>query len=159
MNSVLGSMIKFVGGAIVGNFIEWTFHKHVLHGLGKKKDSNWNFHWYKHHKTCRKNMIDPDYSLSWQSIAKTPEFITLSLASGLLLLTSPKQPFFIAGLVGYGVLYYAVHMRSHLDEQWAKKWIPWHVAHHQVGNQEHTFNVVFPLADHVLGTTMPVRQS
>lgn len=154
---MIGSAFKLLGGIVTGNIVEWMFHKHVLHGLGKKKDSIWNFHWYKHHKTCRKRMIDPDYNLSWKSLIKTPELITLSAASGLLLVASPKYPLFIVGLVGYGVLYYAVHMRAHLDEEWAKEWIPWHVSHHQIGNQEHTFNVVFPLTDFVLGTLPPKK--
>ena len=98
-------------------------------------------------------MLDTDYEMTWRNLIKTPEFITLSAASCLLGLAAPKAPLFIAGLVGYGTAYYGIHMKAHLDNAWAKKWIPWHVNHHQFGNQEHSFNVVFPLTDYIMGTT------
>jgi hypothetical protein len=150
---MLKKLLTGVAGVVVGNIVEWGFHKHVLHGLGKNKKSIWNFHWYQHHKRCRKTMLDTDYEMTWRNLIKTPEFITLSAASCLLGLAAPKAPLFIAGLVGYGTAYYGIHMKAHLDNAWAKKWIPWHVNHHQFGNQEHSFNVVFPLTDYIMGTT------
>lgn len=152
------STLKKVAGAtiglVIGNFIEWNFHKRVLHGLGKKKDSLWNFHWYKHHKQCRKDMIDPDYQMGLKYLFSTPEFLVLSSAMGLIFkLFKNKFPAVSIGVILYGFLYYFIHMRSHLDQEWGEKWIPWHVEHHQKGNQEHSFNVVYPLFDLILGTT------
>lgn len=154
---MVGLILKQVGqsllGLSVGNLTEWVFHKHVLHGLGKQKGSIWNFHWYKHHKQCRKQMIDPDYQMGIKYLMQTPEFIVLSTAMWFMFKTTKNiSPFFAASLVAYGFLYYFIHMRSHLDQSWAEKWIPWHVDHHQKGNQEHSFNVVFPLFDYLLGT-------
>src|SRR5882724_5789771 len=53
-------------GLLTSNAVEWTFHKYVLHGLGKRKGSFWNFHWYEHHSEARKNdMRDSAYTTSW----------------------------------------------------------------------------------------------
>jgi hypothetical protein len=140
-------------GLVIGNFIEWNFHKHVLHGLGKKKDSFWNFHWHKHHKQCRKHMLDKDYQMGFEYLFKTPEFLVLSSAMGLIFKFFGKNfPFISIGIILYGFLYYFIHMRSHLDQTWAEQWIPWHVEHHQKGNQEHSFNVVYPLFDSIFRT-------
>jgi len=154
---MLNVLVKNIGktmiGLTIGNLTEWLFHKHVLHGLGKKKNSIWNFHWYKHHKQCRKQMTDPDYKMGIKFLFQTPEFIALTFAM-LVIYKSlvPISPFVAAGIISYGFLYYIVHMLSHLDQTWAENWIPWHVEHHQKGNQEHSFNVVYPLFDYIFGT-------
>jgi len=151
--SVIKKITSVTAGLVIGNLIEWNFHKHILHGLGKKKDSIWNFHWYKHHKQCRRDMVDPDYQKGWKYILSTPEFLVLSSAMGLIYKLFGKTFSGISlGVILYGFLYYFVHMRSHLDQTWAIKWIPWHVEHHQKGNQEHSFNVVYPLFDGIFRT-------
>ena len=45
---------------LYATFLEWAIHKYVLHGLGKNKNSWFNFHWHSHHKTCRKNANQDD---------------------------------------------------------------------------------------------------
>ena len=51
-----------VAGLIYSNAQEWLVHKYVLHGLGRKKDSFFAFHWHEHHKRARKaDMRDEDY--------------------------------------------------------------------------------------------------
>lgn len=146
-------------GVVGGSFIEWAFHKHVLHGLGIKKNSIWNSHWYEHHKSARKHeMKDEFYDKSWPEQMKTYEFVFLSTAC-LSLITFLKitQPqLFVAAtittLVLYGITYYVVHSKSHTDPEWAEKWLKYHVDHHMGKDQNKNWCVVFPLADHILNT-------
>ena len=46
---------QIIIGYMYGTWLEWALHKYILHGLGKNKKSWFNFHWYSHHKSCRKN--------------------------------------------------------------------------------------------------------
>lgn len=150
-------MFKTIGkvflGLGIGNLTEWAFHKYILHGLGKKKDSIWSFHWHKHHKQCRKTMLDQDYKMGWKFLLQTPEFLVLTIAMWCTYKTLKPISIEVAiGITAYAFLYYFIHMKSHLDQTWAETWIPWHVEHHQKGNQEHSFNVVYPLFDYIFGT-------
>src|SRR5690606_37401681 len=62
-------MIGIPIGLLTANAVEWVFHKHVLHGLGRNRDSFWAFHWHDHHRSVRKNgFLDEDYRqppLTW----------------------------------------------------------------------------------------------
>ena len=51
----------------------------------------------------------------------------------------------------YIAAYYYVHVKSHMDVKWAKKWIPWHYDHH-MGGKEANWGVLLPLIDKILGT-------
>ena len=54
-----------VAGLLYSNASEWLVHKYLLHGLGRKKDSFYAFHWHEHHKRARKSeMRDEDYERS-----------------------------------------------------------------------------------------------
>ena len=47
-------------GLLAANATEWFVHKHVLHGIGRKKSSFWSFHWHEHHRESRRHeMHDP----------------------------------------------------------------------------------------------------
>ena len=55
-------MIGIPIGLAVANASEWFVHKYVLHGLGRRKESFWSFHWHEHHKNARRNAhVDADY--------------------------------------------------------------------------------------------------
>lgn len=149
LNLVLG----FPVGLITGNFIEWGFHKYVLHGLGKNKSSTFSPHWHDHHKTVRKNnMVDSFYLLPFSKQIKSYEVKSLALGALSLLPLVKKAPTFVATLAAYGAFYYLIHRRAHLDSVWASKWLPWHLSHHLKKNQDQNWCVTFPLADVVLGT-------
>ena len=55
MDFVFTALLWMVGGFVYCNALEWIVHKYVLHGLGKKKNSFWSFHWRGHHKESRRN--------------------------------------------------------------------------------------------------------
>ena len=58
-------MIGIPLGLLAANATEWVVHKYVLHGLGKKKESFWAFHWHEHHRESRRHgMRDPHYERS-----------------------------------------------------------------------------------------------
>lgn len=141
---------------VTASFVEWFFHKYVLHGLGLKKDSIWNGHWHEHHKVARKNnMADAHYSKPLIEQIKTPEFIAISGVCFSLIPAIKLSPLFVTTLIIYGITYYVVHATSHIDTTWAKKYLKHHVKHHMVGNQSHNWCVVIPIADYILGTTTP----
>lgn len=155
--------LKFLSGILFGvvggSFIEWMFHKHVLHGLGIKKNSIWNSHWYEHHKAARKNqMKDEFYSQSLLEQFKSYEVVFLAGTSvALIAVMQTMNPdivmsTMITTLVLYGVTYYVAHSKSHTSPKWAETWLKHHVDHHMGKDQNKNWCVVFPLADHILGT-------
>ena len=141
-------------GMAAANGVEWIVHKYVLHGLGRTKSSFWAFHWHEHHKECRQHdHVDPHYQRSlfgWHSQFKE----VLALAGGGLVLSPIAlfSPVIYATMLAWGVFYYAVHKRAHLDAEWARKWVPWHYDHHMALNQDANWGVTVPLWDYVLGT-------
>lgn len=140
-------------GIIATNIIEWLFHKHVLHGLGKKKNSMWSDHWRTHHNVSRKNvMIDKDYFDSFPTILNTSEIKAILAGASFLLPLIKRFPYFVTTMWVCGVAYFVIHRRAHLDSEWAKKYVPWHFDHHMGKNQDRNWNVTFPLMDYIMGT-------
>lgn len=143
---------------LVGNATEWMVHKYLLHGVGKRKKSFWNFHWHDHHRQSRRNRIDdPDYReglfTKWNGQSK--EAFAL-LVSGLIL--SPVvlvTPGFALGLGWCHFNYYFRHKKAHLDVAWARRHMPWHVDHHLGRNQDANWCVTRPWFDILLGTREP----
>eukprot|EP01031_Cornospumella_fuschlensis_P019288 gene19288-23634_t len=63
-----------ITGLLLANFIEWFFHKHVLHGLGRVRGRFWSFHFHEHHGNARRHAFrDPCYErfpLGWHAQGK-----------------------------------------------------------------------------------------
>ena len=131
------AVVAVLLGLLYANFLEWSIHKYVLHGLGKKRSSIWSFHFHEHHKIVRKCDGAEIRALSLLTIAHLPLLFFF--------------PVFASTLMLYSVVYYTVHRKSHLDPRWAKRWLPWHWDHHMY-HQNHNWCVVFPLFDYILGT-------
>ena len=150
-------MLGFALGLVSSNAFEWVVHKYVLHAMGKKKRSYWAFHWHEHHKNVRKNEgYDAMYT---EPLLRTPSkakeiagIISGAVMATPLITISPG--FVAAGWLSAGAYYY-VHRKSHLDPEWGKKWVPWHMDHHLGPNQDKNWCVTFPLFDHVMGTREP----
>lgn len=144
-------------GLLTVNTVEWLFHKYVLHGLGKDKKSMWSDHWHIHHKQARKyRMIDKDYREPLIPVLiNTYELKAILLGMASLTPLLPFCPWFVSTVWVCGAAYYVIHRRSHLDEEWGKKWVPWHYDHHFGKNQDANWCVTFPLADYILGTRIP----
>ena len=150
-------MIGIPIGLVLSNASEWVIHKHVLHGLGRRRKSYWSFHWHEHHRACRQNdHIDDAYrggALRWNAQGK--EALGLFAASVPFLPLFPVAPFFVGTLVYSSINYYRKHKRAHLDPGWAREHLPWHYDHHMGPNQHANWCVTRPWFDIVMGTRQP----
>lgn len=143
---------------LFGSFVEWLFHKHILHGVGKAKNSVWNSHWHEHHRAARKhNMVDSFYHKPLLQQLQSAELKSIGVCFFVFLGLSflAVTPFFLT-LAVYSVAYYTVHALSHYNEWFAKKVLPHHRDHHLGKNQDANWCVLFPLADYVMGTRKTV---
>lgn len=133
---------------------EWLIHKYILHGLGKDKRSFWSFHWHDHHQNARKlDMYDPQYTrslLGWGP--ETKEVVALLGAAVVHLPLLPIAPFFTGTVLYRAYRYYKIHKKAHLDSNWARENVPWHVDHHMGRNQNLNWCVTHPFFDWVMGT-------
>jgi hypothetical protein len=144
-------------GLAAANALEWTFHKYVLHGLGKNRKSFWSFHWHEHHRAARKNgHVDDAYAsplTKWNG--QTKELLALAIGGVIVAPLLPIAPFFVGTIWYSGINYYRKHRRAHLDPDWARTHLPWHYDHH-MGPEPHTnWCVTRPWMDHVMGTRKP----
>jgi len=134
---------------LYANLFEWAIHKYLLHGLGRKRGTFWSFHFHEHHRrTIKGKGIDRVY--------KVDHFYGKELwaLAFLILVHVPFlwiEPVFAITIFTYIAAYYYVHVKSHMDVKWAKKWIPWHYDHH-MGGKEANWGVLLPLIDKILGT-------
>jgi hypothetical protein len=151
-------MIGIPLGLAFANASEWFVHKYVLHGLGRRKGSFWQFHWHDHHRNARTHEHrDPDYERPlferWNGQSKE----ALALIGGTLALAPlvPIAPFFVGTVAYSAVNYYRKHKRAHLDPAWARAHLPWHYDHHMGPNQHANWCVTRPWFDELMGTREP----
>jgi len=148
------ALIEIPAGLLYGNAMEWLIHKYLLHGLGKNKSSFWSFHWHDHHRNARrKDMVDEDYQKPIK-LAEPPgkELVSLILAA---LAHAPLffiAPFFTLTVWYCAFNYHRVHKKSHLDPEWARENMPWHVDHHMGPDQDQNWCVTKPWFDIIMGT-------
>lgn len=150
-------MIGIPVGLLYANAGEWFIHKYVLHGMGKRRSSWWSFHFHEHHQAARRNdMRDADYALPpLDKSAQRKEVYGLLGLVALHLPLAPVAPLFTATIAYSAVRYYRLHKRSHLDPDWAREHLPWHVDHHMGPNQDCNWGVTRPWFDQLLGTRVP----
>ena len=141
-----------IAGYLYATWLEWVLHKYILHGLGKKKNSWFSFHWSDHHNTCRKNDNKDEAYNTFLPTAVSREILGLY---ALLIFHLPLYfiaPWFYYILIASAARYFYVHQKSHRDVEWGKKNVPWHYEHHMGKNQEANWGVTTPLWDYILGT-------
>lgn len=151
-------MIGFPLALLYSNAGEWFIHKYVLHGLGKKKDSFWNFHWHEHHRVVRKTGGHDEGYLKplFRSMnAKTKEAVGVFTIAALHAPLLPVAPWFTLGVWYSAANYYRVHKRAHLDPTWAREHLQWHVDHHMGPDQDKNWCVTKPWFDWIMGTRVP----
>src|SRR5688572_30670425 len=94
-------MIGLPLGLLYANAGEWVLHKYVLHGLGKRRQSFWSFHWHDHHRAARRSgMYDEGYKrslLAWNP--QTKEALSLVGLAALHLPLLPLAPFFTGAVL------------------------------------------------------------
>lgn len=147
-------MIGIPLGLLYSNAGEWLIHKHVLHGLGRNRRSFWSFHWHEHHARSRKNdMFDEQYTgtlLGWSP--QTQELVALLGLAAAHVPLLPVAPFFASTVLWSMLRYYRMHKRCHLDTDWGRAKMPWHVDHHLGRDQDLNWCVTHPFFDHLMGT-------
>lgn len=148
-------MIGIPVALVYANAFEWWAHKHLLHGLGKKKGSFFAFHFYDHHRAARKHhMVDEGYREG--ILGGAPQRKEALLLAGLVaahLPLLPVAPFFTATVAWSAAHYWRTHKRAHLDPDWAEEHLPWHVEHHLGRDQDANWCVTHPFFDRVMGTS------
>lgn len=142
---------------VVSNATEWWFHKHVLHGKGKRRESFWSFHWHDHHRNVRRlGHYDPTYEEpAFGTHAGGKETWSLVALAAAHLPLLPVAPFYTLTVLGRIVHYHRVHKRAHLDPEWAREHLPWHYDHHMGPNQDANWGVTNPWFDELVGTREP----
>jgi hypothetical protein len=147
-----------------GSFFEWLLHRNIMH---RKTWISYPFelHAMLHHKIFRHDetyhaqneemkghvtFVPRDYILLL--LVNTPVFLTIELAFHI--------PILLGGWLGcllYLAAFDLLHWSFHVPEQsrvWMWGWVRWLKEHHRLHHryQNRNLNVVFPLADFVLGT-------
>lgn len=149
---MIGELAAVVLGVSYANLIEWISHKYVLHGLGRKKESFWVFHWHHHGRCRRSGNRDNEYERGMLAKPNVKETLGLSLLLIAHVPLATLSPGFTLGALGSGVAYLVLHRYSHLHPDWGKRWMPHHWDHHMGKNQDANFCVTWPLWDWILGT-------
>lgn len=142
-------------GLLIANGIEWSFHRYILHGLGKRKSSWWAFHWHNHHRNARQNGFrDDDYlAKPWDTKAMGREALALVIGGGLATLIFCQVSWVLTLTLWHSAWnYYRVHKKSHMDPEWAKRHLAWHWDHHMGKNQNANWCVTKPWFDWIMGT-------
>ena len=135
-------------GILLANFHEWWIHRYILHGLGKNKNSLWHFHW-QHHKNAR-SLGGLDHKYAGEGYPK--ERLSLFIFFLVHLPIFYYYPVIGKTLFIYLMAYYFAHKKSHLDDLWAKKYVPWHYDHHMGPDQDKNWCIVLPIFDYIMGT-------
>ena len=147
-------MIGIPLGLVTANAVEWVMHKHVLHGLGRRRGTFWAFHFHEHHKLVRNNAYyDPNYRrFPLGAHAQGKEAWALIAGGAVVAPLFPVAPFFVGTLWYSAANYYRVHKKSHLDPAWAQTHLPWHYDHHMGRNPSANWCVTKPWFDYLMGT-------
>lgn len=139
-------MIEVLVGVFLGilyvNFLEWFFHRFVLHGhIHRGKD--FKDHMNHHRRVNTYFYKDDKFSRG--------EFLNLLALSVVHLPILYYWSAFYAGAFLWACVYYVIHKYSHKYPKWGKKYIPWHFHHHMTCPNSN-WCVTIPLWDLVLGT-------
>lgn len=147
-------MIGIPLGLITANAYEWMIHKHVLHGMGKKRGTFWAFHFHEHHGAVRKHdFYDPHYErFPLGAHAQGKEAWSLIAGAAVIAPLFPIAPFFVGTLWYCSANYYRVHKKAHRDPAWARSHLRWHYDHHMGANPSANWCVTKPWFDYVMGT-------
>jgi len=167
MSSFFAELYGFLAGVIYCSFFEWTLHRYVMHRPVGKFVYPFRAHALVHHQTFR---ADDSYHLQQPSDQSTvpmawwnaPLLMVLHVPLALLVGWLVGHPVAIAigalsALAAYYATYEYIHWCMHIPRQRPieRSGIFFrlnghHLLHHRYMGKN--FNVVFPLADAVLGT-------
>ncbi len=161
---ILSQSITFVIFFIYGSFFEWALHRYFMH---RKNIIPYPYerHALIHHKLFKADEsfhalneeMEGEVSFDARDyvfliLINTPLLFALELLTGLPIIIGG----WLAGLAYikmFNVVHNAFHMPGKLYME-RMRWFKWLKRHHQLHHkyQDRNLNVVFPLADYVLGT-------
>src|SRR5688572_25390056 len=100
---------------------EWATHKYLLHGLGRRKGSFFDFHFHDHHQAVhRHDGRDPVYDGPlFARNAQGREALGLTLVGLAHVPLFVVAPFYTATIWYSLHRYRAVHAKAHRDPEWA----------------------------------------
>ncbi len=163
---LLWCLAGIVVGVVFGSFFEWSLHRYVMHR------PIWNFRYaFQAHAVVHHQVFKSDQTYHLQN-EKDKETIPMAWWNGPVLIAIGIIPFallswligewgflvggFLAFSIYYGFYEY-IHWCMHLPKarrvekpKWFRRLNGHHLLHHRYMHKN--FNVVFPLADFLLGT-------
>ncbi|WP_394651530.1 hypothetical protein [uncultured Acinetobacter sp.] len=154
-------MIKgFIAGLIVANGFEWVAHKYILHGVHRTGQPRYSpvprsmaSHWAHHREVKTQNFHDDCYVEGLASWRTRNELLSLGVvAATSMAIFAPLSKGMAIAAAYSAINYFYVHRKAHLQPDWAKHRIPWHVDHHMNANQDANWCVTKPWFDYLLGT-------
>ena len=137
------SLILFGLGMLYTNFLEWSIHKYILHGLGKNKNSRFHFHMVHHMAVSKEDYSDPTKGIE-EEVAL---FFTGLLHLPLLWISV----YFYLGAFFGGILYYGLHWVGHKFPPIGRSVFTSHYNHHTYYPNKN-WCVTYPLFDLILGS-------
>ena len=154
---LIGIIVQVLIAWVYGHVAEYSIHRWVLHGIGKKRGHPLSFHFVGHHGTARRNAMHDEMYGKFPELAEPSgkELIYLFLIIALHAPIAAWLPWAYATMVWSAASYYYVHRKSHVNVEWARHILPWHYDHHMGRKQDANYGVRLPWVDHVLGTRVP----
>ena len=154
---IVGIILQVFIAWVYGHVAEYSIHRWLLHGIGKKRGNPLSFHFWGHHGTARRNAMHDDVYAAWTSLRgqSGKELLYLTF---IVILHAPVAiwfPWAYGVLAWSAVMYYYVHRKSHVNVEWARHVLPWHYDHHMGRKQDANYGVRLPWVDYVLGTRLP----
>ncbi len=140
----MANICLFLLGIFIANVIEYSVHRYLFHGLGRKRKSIFAFHLRQHHIKARRNKF-VDKKISAHELLGIPVLVVLLCPIYFIL-----PPLFY-GIATYAFLFIVLHNLQHKYPEIAKKYFWWHWNHH-MKNQNKSWNVVLPIMDILTGT-------
>ena len=135
-------------------FLEWSIHRYLFHGLGRKKGSLFSFHYHEHHRAVRKsNGADASYQgsfLAWNAYGREVCGIALVLVAHIPLAKVSLPAFLV--MAGMGWNYHRLHRKSHEDPEWCREQLRWHWEHHMSPHHDANWCVTNEWFDKFMGT-------
>jgi sterol desaturase/sphingolipid hydroxylase (fatty acid hydroxylase superfamily) len=137
----------FIFGYVSSHILEYIAHRYLFHNKFFRR--MYKLHMIEHHGSVIKSkFVDNDY-ISKSAIYHSNEtlYIFLLLLVCLPLTLNIYFSFIYCGLAIGALQYLYVHIKSHVDPQWALKNVPWHVEHHLGKNQNINWGVRTDILD------------
>lgn len=152
------------------NLFEWWIHKHVMHRLRDvwALRSIYDRHTRQHHQYFTDNEMTVSSTREWRIIffpwRALFTFMALGTPFALALgwLLNPNAGYILMiTIVGQYLIYETFHYCCHTRDNWFVRYVPFvntirrhHTAHHNYGiMMVRNFNLTFPIADWVMGTS------